>query len=144
MTPQMLSKHLNSDQYKLYKLIWERFVASQMASSVLDTVSVDIANRQHIFKAGGYVIKSKGYLAVYDTEEYSDEGADNARLGKLPEVNEGDILKSNNINAEQHFTEPPARYTEASLIKFLEENGIGRPSTYAPIISIIKIGRAHV
>ena len=136
ITPQAVAKLLTPDQYKLYKLIWERFVASQMASSVLDTVSVDISNGSHIFKAGGYVIKSKGYLSVYEGEDYAEEQSD-TKLGKLPEVKEGDLLLADAIVSEQHFTEPPARYTEASLIKFLEENGIGRPSTYAPIISII-------
>ena len=138
ITPSLVSKLLTSDQYKLYKLIWERFVASQMASCVLDTVSVDLTSGAHLFKAGGYVIKSKGFLSVYDGEEYGEgSGEEDSKLSKLPEVLEGDLLKVKGIGAEQHFTEPPARYTEASLIKFLEENGIGRPSTYAPIISII-------
>ncbi len=142
--PKDVRKMLSSEQYKLYKLIWERFMASQMRSALLDTLTVDIENSGYIFKTGGYVIKSSGYLAVYDngvsTEELESE---NESLAKLPVIKEGELLSAQNVIKEQHFTEPPARYTEASLIKFLEENGIGRPSTYAPIISII-ISREYV
>ncbi len=142
--PKDVRKMLTSEQYKLYKLIWERFTASQMRSAVLDTVSVDIENSGYIFKTGGYVIKSIGYLAAYDNGVGSEElEPDDESLSKLPVIKEGEILKPIEVNKEQHFTEPPARYTEASLIKFLEENGIGRPSTYAPIISII-ISREYV
>ncbi len=144
ITPKDVKKMLTSEQYKLYKLIWERFTASQMRSAVLDTVSVDIENSGYIFKTGGYVIKALGYLAVYDNGLGGEElESENESLSKLPTINEGEILTSNGVKKEQHFTEPPARYTEASLIKFLEENGIGRPSTYAPIISII-ISREYV
>ena len=142
--PKQVRKMMTADQYKLYKLIWERFLASQMKSAVLDTVSVDIENSGFVFKTGGYVIKSKGYLSVYDNggEEHIIE-TDEVNLSKLPNVKEGDVLLSDGVHKQQHFTEPPPRYTEASLIKFLEENGIGRPSTYAPIISII-ISREYV
>ena len=140
--PSAIRKMLTLDQYKIYKLIWERFVASQMQSAVLDTVSVEIENSGYIFKAGGYVIKSRGYMAIYDN--FSDDvEEDSVSLSKLPAVKKNDVLSADSVKCEQHFTEPPARYTEASLIKFLEENGIGRPSTYVPIISII-IGRNYV
>ena len=140
--PKSIRKYLTSDQYKLYKLIWERFIASQMAAAVFDTVSIEIENSGYIFKSGGYVIKSRGYMNVYDnTEETDDE--DDVNLVRLPDVKKNQVLKADKITRMQHFTEPPPRYTEASLIKFLEENGIGRPSTYAPIISII-VAREYV
>lgn len=145
LSPKSLRKILTTEQYRLYKLIWERYVASQMESAVLDTVTVDIDNSGYVFKAGGYVIKSKGYLTLYSAleENRDDLDIENINLSKLPNVCEGEILVSEEIKKQQHFTEPPARYTEASLIKFLEENGIGRPSTYAPIISIV-INREYV
>ena len=144
-TPKSIRKMLTNEQYKLYKLIWERFIASQMASAVLDTVSVEIDNGGYIFKTGGYVIKSKGYLTLYDyvSDDTKDPETEEFNLASLPNVKKGEVLKVESVEANQHFTEPPARYTEASLIKFLEENGIGRPSTYAPIISII-ISREYV
>ncbi len=139
ITPKKIKKMLTADQYKLYRLIWERFVSSQMAPAVLDTVTVEIENNGYIFKSGGYVVKKQGYLSLYveDKSDEKNQEPDDVNLNKLPNVNEGDILITKSIVKEQHYTEPPARYTEASLIKFLEENGIGRPSTYAPIISII-------
>ncbi len=145
LTPKSIRKMLSNEQYKLYKLIWERFIASQMASAVLDTVSVEIENGGYIFKTGGYVIKSKGYLTLYDyvSDDARDPETEELNLSSLPNVKKGEVLTASSIEANQHFTEPPARYTEASLIKFLEENGIGRPSTYAPIISII-ISREYV
>ncbi len=142
--PKLVRKMLTGEQYKLYKLIWERFIASQMAAAVLDTVSVDIENSGYIFKAGGYVIKSRGYLSVYDnTSDVEHAEGDSVSLARLPVIGMGETLAVNKIQKEQHYTEPPVRYTEALLIKFLEENGIGRPSTYAPIISII-ISRDYV
>ena len=136
---------LTSEQYRLYKLIWERFIASQMAAAVLDTVSVEIENSGFIFKTGGYVIKSKGYLTIYDyvSDDPQDPETEELNLLSLPNIKRGEVLHSTGVKKQQHYTEPPARYTEASLIKFLEENGIGRPSTYAPIISII-ISREYV
>lgn len=139
--PQKIKKYLTGEQYKLYKLIWERFVASQMQHAVIDTVTVDIENSGYIFKTGGYMIKSRGYMAVYDN--FDEQGEDGESLSRFPNVKDGDVLSALSLSKEQHFTEPPPRYTEASLIKFLEENGIGRPSTYAPIISII-ISREYV
>ena len=143
ITPKLIRKHLSSEQYKIYKLIWERFIASQMQAAVLDTVTVEAENSGYIFKTGGYVVKSRGFMAIYDTDEYDSADEDTVSLAKLPEIKKNQILKCVSLENEQHFTEPPARYTEASLIKFLEENGIGRPSTYAPIISII-VSRNYV
>jgi DNA topoisomerase I len=137
LTPQKAKESLTADQYKLYKLIWERFTASQMANEVFDTVSADIDSAGYIFKATGSVIKFKGFAAVY-------EESDNETTGKpLPAIKQGDSLEAESIEANQHFTQPPARYTEASLIKTLEENGIGRPSTYAPTITTI-LARGYV
>ena len=141
LSPKLVRKMLTPDQYKLYKLIWERFLASQMTSATFDTVSVDLENNGYIFKTGGFVIKDKGYLAVYG--ELDDVDSDEYNLVGIPDIKEGEVLECISVSKQQHFTEPPARYTEASLIKFLEENGIGRPSTYAPIISII-VSRNYV
>ena len=145
ITPKSIRKMLTNEQYRLYKLIWERFIASQMESAVLDTVSVEIENSGYVFKTGGYVIKSKGYLTIYDyvSDEDKDPESEELNLASLPNIKKNELLSASGIERTQHFTEPPARYTEASLIKFLEENGIGRPSTYAPIISII-ISREYV
>ena len=141
--PKLVRKILTSDQYRLYKLIWERFIASQMAAAVLDTVSVDFENAGYVFKAGGYMIKFRGYMAVYDnTEEDLLQDAE-INFSHLPQIREGQTLVCKDLKSEQHFTEPPARYTEASLVKFFKENGIGRPSTYAQIIQII-ISRGYV
>ena len=142
LTPKAVKKMLSGDQYRLYKLIWDRFIASQMESAVFDTVSVDIENSGYIFKTGGYVVKFRGYLAVYDGNEKDDEDEE-VNLLRLPETKRGEVLTLVSLDAQQHYTEPPARYTEASLIDFFKENGIGRPSTYAPIISII-ISREYV
>ena len=138
LTPARLKSSLSSDQFKLYKLIWERFIASQMADASLDTVSVDIAADGCIFKASGSTVRFDGFTALY--EETKDAKGENKNL---PELNEGDILKLRSLDGNQHFTQPPARFTEASLIKTLEENGIGRPSTYAPTITTI-ISRLYV
>ncbi len=134
--PSMVRKVLTSEQYRLYKLIWERFVSSQMAAAVLDTVSMEFENNGYVFRAGGYTVKSRGYMAIYDTDD--DDGLeDEENFAKTPDVREGSTLPYADVRAQQHFTEPPARYTEASLVKFFEENGIGRPSTYAQTISVI-------
>lgn len=139
ITPDAVKRMLNNDQYRLYKLIWERFVACQMEAAVLDTVSIDVENNGHVFKAGGYIVKSKGYMSLYcdDGRDDDEKDADGENYSKLPDVEKGQCLSLIKLEKLQHYTEPPARYTEASLIRFLEENGIGRPSTYAPIISII-------
>ena len=139
LSPKLVKKMLSSDQYKLYKLIFDRFIASQMASAVLDTVSVDIENGGYIFKAGGYITKFKGYLAVYDSSDKSSESeeVEDISLAKLPEVSKGETVEPVSVEKIQHFTEAPPRYTEASLVEFFKERGIGRPSTYAPTITII-------
>ncbi|MBQ8474490.1 MAG: type I DNA topoisomerase, partial [Clostridia bacterium] len=140
LDPQKVKKYLSNDQYKIYKLIWDRFLASQMADAVLDTVSAELDCNGHNFRASGYTVKFNGFMAVY--EESTDE-VDEEKNKKLPAISQGDVLKNLGIVCDRHFTEPPARYTEASLIKFLEEKGIGRPSTYTPIITII-ISRGYV
>lgn len=133
ITPEMAKGSLTAEQYKLYKLVWERFIASLMANCVLDTVSVDITAGNYLFKSSGYTVRFDGFTVLY--EEGKDE--DTALGGALPEMKIGDSLKLKSLTPNQHFTQPPARYTEPTLIKALDENGIGRPSTYAPIISNI-------
>ncbi len=132
LTPDKVRSSLSNDQYKLYKLIWERFTASQMANAVLDTVSVDIEANGCLFKASGYSVKFEGFTKLYEERNDSDEQG-----GALPKIEKGEKLVAADVSGNQHFTQPPARYNEASLIKALEENGIGRPSTYAPTISTI-------
>lgn len=133
LTPERVKSSLSVDQFKLYKLIWERFIASQMANALLDTVSADISANGCIFRASGYSVKFDGFMTLY--VESSDTEESNKKM--LPELKVNDILKLKSIAGNQHFTQPPPRYTEASLIKALEENGIGRPSTYAPTITTI-------
>ncbi len=132
LTPQQVQKNLTSEQYKLYKLIWERFIASQMADAQLNTVSVDIVADGCIFRASGSTMVFDGFTAVYDNEK-NDKGENK----NLPELEKGQAIKCNSLEGNQHFTQAPPRYTEATLIKALEENGIGRPSTYAPTITTI-------
>lgn len=133
LTPERVKSSLSSDQYKLYKLIWERFIASQMANALLDTVSADIEANGCTFRASGYSVKFDGFMALYVESTDSEDGSKKM----LPELKNDDKLKLKSIAGNQHFTQPPPRYTEASLIKALEENGIGRPSTYAPTITTI-------
>lgn len=133
--PESIKAHLSKDQYKLYKLIWERFIASQMAEAVLDTMSVTIQNNNATFKASGSKVKFQGFMTLY--VEGSDDGSDENEK-YLPEIKENDHLTHTNIDPRQHFTQPPPRYTEARLVKILEELGIGRPSTYAPTIETIQ------
>ncbi|MGB4505036.1 MAG: type I DNA topoisomerase [Syntrophaceticus sp.] len=129
-SPKQIKDYLSRDQYRLYKLIWERFLASQMKPALLDVTTIDIRGNDYLFRASGSVIKFPGFMRVY-TEAKEDESL-------LPSVMEGAILDLIKFEPKQHFTQPPARYTEASLVKTLEENGIGRPSTYAPIIATIQ------
>lgn len=134
--PESVKQHLTRDQYRLYKLIWERFVSSQMSSALLDTTSVDITADRAYFRATGSVLKFAGFMAVYI--EGKDDGAeddDTARL--LPPLDKGQRLPSPELQPEQHFTQPPPRFSESSLVKEMEERGIGRPSTYAPTIETI-------
>lgn len=133
LTPDQVKDSLTGDQYKLYKLIWERFIASQMANALLNTVSVDITANTCNFKASGYSVKFDGFTALY--EETKDEESEES--SELPPIEKEDVLKVKTLDGNQHFTQPPPRFTEASLIKTLEENGIGRPSTYAPTITTI-------
>ena len=146
ITPALVRKSLTPDQYKLYKLIWERFVASQMQSAKLNTITADFINNGYIFRASGYSIAFGGYMAVYEATEEVKASSDDVAIVKdirIPELKDGEKLDMNSIVPEKHFTEAPPRYTEASLIKFLEERGIGRPSTYTPIITTI-IARNYV
>ena len=133
MTPAQLKDSLTSDQYKLYKLVWERFIASLMQVCVLSTMQADIAADDYLFKASGYSVKFDGYTVLYEEGKDEAEQEQNA----LPPLKDGDVLELADLTPNQHFTQPPARYTEATLIKAMEENGIGRPSTYAPTISTL-------
>ena len=136
LVPDDIQPFLTPEQYKLYKLIWSRFVACQMAEAILDTVSADILSEGYVFRASGYKVAFPGFTAVY--EESTDDAKQETTAGKpLPNFDEGDALTCRKLTPAQHFTQPPARYTEASLIKAMEEKGIGRPSTYAPTISTI-------
>lgn len=133
--PNQLKDFLSRDQLRLYKLIWERFIASQMASAVLDTMSVDLANEGVLFRATGSKVKFPGFMKVY-VEGNDDNVEEKDRL--LPDLKEGDKVIGKDITPNQHFTQPPPRYTEARLVKTLEELGIGRPSTYAPTLDTIQ------
>ncbi len=128
-TPEAIAKYLDKDQIKLYTLIWNRFVASQMTAAVFDTMKVNLEQNSVVFVANGSQVKFDGYLAVYN---------DSDKNKMLPDMAEGDTVKKLNTQPEQHFTQPPARYSEATLIKTLEENGVGRPSTYAPTLDVIQ------
>ena len=139
ITPDSIKNSLTSDQYKLYKLIWERFIASQMANALLDTISVDISADNCIFKASGYSVKFDGFTVLYEEKNETEE--ENQKM--LPPIAENNVLKVISLDGNQHFTQPPARFSEATLIKTLEENGIGRPSTYAPTITTI-LARMYV
>jgi len=138
-TPESVKPYLDESMFKLYQMIWQRFVASQMVPAVFDQTTIDVDANDYTFRATGSVQKFDGYLAAYqavkEEEEKDDEG--DAAGNRLPPVREGDQLRLETIRPEQHFTEPPPRYTEATLVKELEEKGIGRPSTYATIISTI-------
>lgn len=133
LLPEDIKDSLTPDLYKVYKLIWERFVASQMASAIFDTVSIEINVVDYIFKANGSTVKFPGFMKIYVESKENKEEDD----GALPALEKGEKLKLSKLEESQHFTEPPARYTEASLIKAMEEDGIGRPSTYAPTITTI-------
>ena len=139
LTPQLVREKLTPDQYKLYKLIWERFVASQMASAVYDTTTVTVTAGKHEFRASGSAIKFKGFTVLYT--EGSDTAEEKAK--KLPTLEENTEVNLKSIEGNQHFTQPPARFSEATLVRELEERGIGRPSTYAPTITTI-ISRGYV
>ena len=147
LEPAKIKKYVTADQFKLYKLIWERFIASQMESAVLSTVTADFEASGNVFRTSGYTVDFQGYMALYEESEEetrgnADEVAEQKNI-RLPAVKEGQTVTSGDILFDKHFTEPPARYNDASLIKFLEEMGIGRPSTFATIITTI-ITRGYV
>lgn len=133
-TPEMLKKDLTGEQYRLYRLIWSRFVACQMANAVYDSVAVEIEAAEHSFRASASSLKFAGYTAVY--EEGRDEEKEE-KESPLPALQEGEQLALRDFSRDQHFTQPPAHYTDATLIRAMEEQGIGRPSTYAPTVSTI-------
>lgn len=149
--PEDLKANLSPDQYKLYKLIWDRFVASQMASAIIDAVSADIAATTRsgealIFKASGETVRFKGFLALYEEtkdDAPDDSEAEDVKNTRLPAMHEGDTLSLSELTPRQNFTQPPLRYSEATLIKALEEKGIGRPSTYTPTLTTI-ITRGYI
>lgn len=131
--PEKIKDSLKTDQYKLYKLIWNRFLASQMPDAVFDTLQAEIKADEYILKANGSTVRFDGFMAVYvEGKDFAEE-----KEGKMPKIEDGQKLAFKDIETMQHFTQPPARYTEASLIKIMEEDGIGRPSTYAPTITTI-------
>jgi len=132
LTPEEIKDSLRPEQYKIYSLIWKRFIASQMSDCVMNTVTVNVKNGLYILKTSGSTIEFEGFMKVYD---YILDEEEESTI--LPELTNGELLKNKNINLKQHFTQPPPRYSEASLVKTLEENGIGRPSTYAPIVSTL-------
>jgi DNA topoisomerase I len=144
-TPESVKRYLDDDMFKLYQMIWQRFVASQMVPAVFDQTTIDVDASAYTFRATGSVMKFEGYLAAYqavkEEEEKEDEG--DAAGNRLPHVSEGEQLRLETIRPDQHFTEPPPRYTEATLVRELEDKGIGRPSTYAAIISTI-VDREYV
>ena len=134
LTPEDLKKSLTADQYRLYKLIWSRFLACQMAGAVYDSVTIETESAGYRFRASHSSVKFNGFTAVYEESRDEDEEAPQS---PLPDLKEGEALKLNGLTPGQHFTQPPARFSEATLIKALEEKGVGRPSTYAPTISTI-------
>lgn len=140
VTPESVKGSLTNDQYKIYKLVWERFIASLMENCLQETVKVEIAAGDYTFTASGYTVKFDGFTALY---EESKDDASSDSFAPLPELKQGDALRLKSILGNQHFTQPPARYTEASLTKALEENGVGRPSTYVTITSTI-VAREYV
>jgi DNA topoisomerase-1 len=144
-TPKAMKPSLSRDQYRLYNLIWQRFVASQMSDAVYDTLRIEIEagspgedRRPYLFRASGSILKFKGFLAIYEEARDEDDAPDEDEGRILPDIEEGRWMQLLRLLPEQHWTQPPPRYTEASLVKTLEEYGIGRPSTYAPIISTVQ------
>ena len=135
ITPESIKDSLTTDQYKLYRLIYNRFLASQMSAAVYDTINVDIKVNDYVFKASGQNLKFKGFMTLY--VEGNDNGQEEADSTSIPALEVNQEVKKKKLNAKQSFTEPPARYTEASLVKELEAKGIGRPSTYSPTITTI-------
>lgn len=142
-SPGSLKEYLTRDQLRLYRLIWQRFVASQMASAIFDTISVEVAgmtvSHQYLLRASGSTVRFRGFLVVYEEARDEDQAAEENGGARIPaDLVEGQVQKLIRLIPEQHFTQPPPRFTEATLVRTLEENGIGRPSTYAPILSTLK------
>ena len=135
LDPERIQSSLTKEQYKLYKLIWSRFLASQMANAVFDTVSIDTQCAGHVFRSSHQNMKFPGFIAVYEESRDDEQEMSGS---PLPDLQEGDRASQGEIRKEQHFTQPPARYTEATLVKTMEEKGVGRPSTYASIVSTIQ------
>ncbi len=140
LSPEKAKASLTSDQYKIYKLVWDRFIASRMSDQLMDTVTANIEAGNYLFRANGFNVTFEGFTKLYEVS--TDEKTETA-LTALPALEQNTVLRKKELKSAQKFTQPPMRFTEASLIKFLEENGIGRPSTYAPIISTI-IDRGYV
>ncbi|MFN8009705.1 MAG: type I DNA topoisomerase, partial [Terriglobia bacterium] len=136
--PDEIKAHLAPDEYKLYKLIWQRFLASQMKPALFDQTSVEITAGKYLFRASGSILKFDGFLKVYDEGKDEKDEEDDELEHKLPVLTEGETLELMTLVPEQHFTQPPPRFTEATLVKTLEEKGIGRPSTYATILTTIQ------
>jgi DNA topoisomerase I len=136
-TPSELKQHLSVEQHKLYSLIWKRTVASQMLEATMNTVAIDLTDGNSVFRANGSTIANPGFIKVYQ-EDQDDKKKDDGGENLLPPLEQGQVIEAKEIYGEQHFTEPPPRYTEASLVKALEEHDIGRPSTYASIIATLK------
>ena len=137
LSPEIVKADLTQDQYKLYTLIYNRFIASQMASAIYDTISVDIDAGEYNFRTSGQSIKFKGFMTLYVEDTDEEKKSEDLGIANIPYLEKQDILKEESVDTKQSFTEPPPRYTEASLVKLLEEKGIGRPSTYSPIITTI-------
>ena len=136
--PDQIKQHLTAEQYRLYKLIWQRFLGSQMSPAVFDVVTVDVVANDMTFRAAGSTVKFQGFMKVYTEGKDDERVVADEEQPPLPPMSEGDVLDLRKLTPEQHFTEPPPRYTEATLVRALEEKGIGRPSTYASIISTIQ------
>lgn len=134
LAPQNVRGSLSNDQYRLYNLIWSRFIASQMTNAVYDSITADIQSSRYLFRTTSAVLKFAGFTAVYEEQK---DGEKEEKAASLPDIAEGDVMKLEKIDKEQKFTQPPPRFTEASLIKAMEETGVGRPSTYAPTVSTI-------
>ncbi len=143
LTPEKVAPHLSSDQLKLYDLIWKRFVASQMKEALIDQKTISIAAGDYLFTATGSTVKFPGFMKLYQSVDEEIESRKRRDSALLPEISEGQRLQLNRLEPKQHFTQPPPRFSEASLVKELEENGIGRPSTYAAILSNIR-GKGYV
>ena len=136
LAPEKVKDYLSSDQYKLYRLIYHRFIASQMTQAIYDTITADIEVNDYLFRANGQTLKFKGFMTLY-VETADNETSNEEEDSSIPELTEGQEVKEKKLEPKQSFTQPPARYTEASLVKALEEKGIGRPSTYSPTITTI-------